>query len=208
VPAEVYSGPMDNRPDPHWYVFDYGMVISTAPEDADWLAMEDAAGLELRHPASTYWRHRRDYDEGRLSSVEYWSQVLGVPVSLGKADELDSLDAFQWSHLNLDTLDVLELLSSRSAGLAVLSNMPAAMADEFDGASWTKYFAQSFYSSRIGMTKPHPGVFRHVAAELGAEPSSIVFIDDKAENIAAAAALGFNTVHHVPGTDLLRELQL
>ncbi|EMY34680.1 haloacid dehalogenase [Arthrobacter crystallopoietes BAB-32] len=191
-----------------WYLFDYGMVISTAPEDADWLAMEEAAGIDLRHPSSSYWLHRRDYDEGRLNSVDYWSLVLGSRVSTGRAAELDSLDAIQWSHLNLDTLDVLELLVSRAAGLAVLSNMPAAMADEFDGAAWTKYFDHRFYSSRIGMTKPDPGVFQHVLSALEAEPSSIVFIDDKAENIAAAAALGFSTIHHVPGTDLMRELRL
>ncbi|AUI52985.1 HAD family hydrolase [Arthrobacter crystallopoietes] len=195
-------------PGPQWYLFDYGMVISTAPEEADWLALEEAAGLNLRQVDSAYWLHRLQYDEGRISSRDYWTRVVGSAVSEGRAMELDSLDAIQWSHLNLDTLDVLDLLSSRTAQLAVLSNMPLAMADEFSSAAWTRYFSQCFYSSRIGKVKPNPGAFQHVLSTLNADPAAIVFIDDKAENIAAAKALGMTTVHHVPGTDLLRELGL
>lgn len=199
---------MENPQQPGWYVFDYGMVISTAPEPEDWEALEEAAGVDLRHPESSYWVHRLDYDEGKLDSQQYWSLVLGRDVSVGRAAAMDSLDAIQWSHLNLDTLDVLEMLYDRGANLAVLSNMPASMAGEFASAPWTKYFARLFFSSGIGLTKPQPGVFRHVLDALEADPGQVVFIDDKHENVDTAKALGINAIHHVPGTDLQRELGL
>jgi len=191
-----------------WYLFDYGMVISTAPEPEDWEALEEAAGIPLRDPGSSYWAHRLDYDEGKIDSQQYWSLVLDREVGLGRANELDSLDAIQWSHLNLDTLDVLELLHSRGARLAVLSNMPAAMAEEFAAAPWTKYFTQLFFSSGIGLTKPEPGVFRHVLEALATNPADVTFIDDKHENVHSARALGINAIHHIPGMDLERELGL
>lgn len=199
---------MESPQHPGWYLFDYGMVISTAPEPEDWEALEESAGLPLRNPDSSYWAHRLDYDEGKIDSRQYWSLVLGREVSIGRASELDSLDALQWSHLNLDTLDVLELLYSRGARLAVLSNMPATMAEEFAGAPWTKYFTELFFSSGIGLTKPEPGVFKHVLAVLGTDPADVVFIDDKHENVHSARALGIKAIHHAPGTDLQRELGL
>ncbi|NKX50349.1 HAD family phosphatase [Arthrobacter deserti] len=184
------------------------MVISTEPEAGDWDAMEEAAGIPLRHSGSSYWAHRLDYDEGRIDSRQYWSLVLGRQVGLGRASAMDSLDAIQWSHLNLETLDVLELLHSRGARLAVLSTMPPAMAAEFAAAPWTKYFSQLFFSSRIGLTKPEPGVFKHVLAALETDPADLVFTDDKHENVHAARTLGINAIHHTPGTDLQRELGL
>ena len=75
-------------PGPQWYLFDYGMVISTAPEEADWLALEEAAGLNLRQVDSAYWLHRLQYDEGRISSRDYWTRVVGSAVSEGRAMEL------------------------------------------------------------------------------------------------------------------------
>ncbi|MFD1213384.1 HAD family hydrolase [Arthrobacter sp. GCM10027362] len=199
---------MNDRQQPGWYVFDYGMVISTAPEPEDWEALEEAAGIPLRHPGSSYWLHRLDYDQGKLDSRQYWSRVLGRDVGVGLASEMDSLDAIQWSHLNLDTLDVLELLHSRGSRLAVLSNMPAAMAEDFAGAAWTKYFARLFFSSGIGLTKPEPGVFRHVLDALATAPAAVTFVDDKHENVRAARTLGINAIHHTPGIDLQRELGL
>jgi putative hydrolase of the HAD superfamily len=190
----------------HWYLFDYGMVISTAPEEADWDALEEAAGVELRDPSSFYWKHRLDFDEGKLSSCEYWSLALQRRVSIGLANQLDALDANQWSHINLDTLDVLEALNASGAQLALLSNMPAGMAEQFSSAPWTKYFAQLFFSSRIGMVKPDPRVFHHVLAVIGAQPDQVIFVDDKEANIASARSLGIRTVHHLHGIDLQSEL--
>lgn len=205
VPTLVFMGKVAT---PSWYLFDYGMVISTAPEDEDWEALEEAAGVPLRDASSNYWKYRLDYDEGRLESRDYWTLALGRPAGVGLASQLDSLDAIQWSHYNLETLDVLEALSARGARLALLSNMPSVMADEFSRAPWTKYFAELFFSSRLGMIKPDPRVFKHVLATLGTTPEDVTFIDDREANVASARSLGFRTVQHIPGIDLQRELGL
>lgn len=193
---------------PKWYLFDYGMVISTAPEDRDWDLLEDALGMPVRQDESPYWQHREDFDAGRLSSQEYWAKVAGTEVSEGTVSRLDSLDALQWSHLNLDTLDVLEDLSRQGHQLAVLSNMPVAMADEFSSQPWTQYFERLFFSGHLGLIKPNPEIFRRIAQELDASPEDIVFVDDKKVNVEAAAAEGYQTVHHRPDVDLQKELGL
>lgn len=46
-----------------------------------------------------------------------------------------------------------------------------------------------------GVMKPDPAIFRLCCERFGLEPGDILFVDDSAGNIAAAAALGFDTHH-------------
>ncbi len=79
--------------DPSWYLFDYGMVISTAPEAADWDRLRRAAGVDLEPAASPYWTNRLAFDAGELEPVEYWSLAAGRPLGDDLVEELEELDA-------------------------------------------------------------------------------------------------------------------
>ena len=50
-------------------------------------------------------------------------------------------------------------------------------------------------SSHVGMRKPEPEIYLLTCAQLEVEPSEAVFVDDNADNCAAARALGMETVH-------------
>jgi epoxide hydrolase-like predicted phosphatase len=50
-------------------------------------------------------------------------------------------------------------------------------------------------SSDVGMRKPDPRIYLLTCERVGVAPEASVFIDDNAENIAAARALGMETVH-------------
>ncbi|WP_247826459.1 HAD family hydrolase [Arthrobacter antioxidans] len=193
---------------PHrWYLFDYGNVISTAPTPQDWDLLAEAVGVDrLQEPASAYWRHRGAYDAGSLTSDEYWSLVRGRRIEPARSAWLDVLDANQWSHLNLETLDVLEDLDARGERLALLSNMPAAMAVQFAGAPWTRLFRHSFFSSSLRLVKPAPAIFDRVLAELQAAPGQVTFVDDAPANIAAAKGMGIHGLLFEPSSDLSRLL--
>ncbi|MCY0905389.1 HAD family hydrolase [Arthrobacter sp. H14-L1] len=194
---------------PNWYLFDYGMVISTAPEPEDWEALQEAAGLPLQHRDSSYWLHRHGFDSGALTPQDYWTRVLGREITDGLTGRLEALDACQWSHLNAETLDVLEDLHLRGARLALLSNMPAGMAAQYSRtAPWAGYFDQLFFSGHLGLAKPDPQIFRDVMEQLGTTAANVTFVDDVQENLDAAAALGMRTVLHSPGIDLSAELGL
>lgn len=190
-----------------WYLFDYGMVISTEPEPADWQALHRATGLDLQPPGSPYWAHRAGFDAGTATPEQYWAGVLGRVPGTEELRKLEALDAAQWSHLNPNTLAVLDTLQNEGASLALLSNMPDAMSRRYTAESvWPRYFSRLYFSGQLRMMKPDPRIFDHVAADLGARPGDIVFIDDNSLNIAAAKKLGFQTVLHTPVTDLREEL--
>ncbi|MFC3299680.1 HAD family phosphatase [Arthrobacter agilis] len=186
-----------------WYLFDYGNVISTAPTPEDWEVLAEATGTaDLQSPTSRYWLHRYAYDAGAVTADEYWTLVCGESVSRTRAAWLDALDGNQWSHPNLETLDVLEDLEARGEQLALLSNMPAAMVSQHADAPWTRLFRHLFFSSSLRLVKPTPAVFEHVLAELGADPARVIFVDDSPQNIAAAAALGLDARLFSPAADL------
>lgn len=52
-------------------------------------------------------------------------------------------------------------------------------------------FDQRFVSGDLRMMKPDPAIYAHVEAETGVAPGGLFFIDDRADNIAAAQARGW-----------------
>ena len=50
-------------------------------------------------------------------------------------------------------------------------------------------------SSHVGMRKPDPEIYLLTCEQLAVEPADAVFVDDNADNVAAARALGMETVH-------------
>ncbi len=54
-------------------------------------------------------------------------------------------------------------------------------------------FDRAYVSGKMGVTKPDPAIFAQVEADCGLPPQSLLFTDDKAENITAAARRGWRT---------------
>ena len=192
----------------HWYLFDYGMVLSTAPTPQDWTLLEQAAGLRgLAAGTSPYWERRDDFDAGRLTPEQYWGSVLGRDAGPDEVQTLEELDAAQWSHPNPRTMEVLAELHAEGANLALLSNMPKGMSRRYSTeSSWARYFSKLYFSGQMKLVKPDRRIFELVVAGLGAAPEDIVFIDDNPQNISTARSMGFRTVFHTGGTDLRAEL--
>jgi len=65
------------------------------------------------------------------------------------------------------------------------------MKREFD---WLSRFDVLVWSYQLRMAKPDPAIYRHVLAELGTQPAETLFIDDRAVNVQAALALGFQAI--------------
>lgn len=54
-------------------------------------------------------------------------------------------------------------------------------------------FDREYVSGRMGVVKPDPRIYQMVETDCGLAPQALLFADDKAENIAAAAARGWRT---------------
>ncbi len=181
-----------------WMLLDYGEVICMPQPAGAMAAMAALAGLDPDIFQDRYWRHRDAYDRGRLPHL-YWSDVLERDLSPGDSvvAELADADIASWSHLNPATMDMLREASGEHR-LALLSNAPEPMAAAIDAAPWSSAFDHRFYSCRMSLAKPDPAIFESVLRRLGAEPADVTFLDDRAVNVDAAAALGINAVLYRP----------
>lgn len=54
-------------------------------------------------------------------------------------------------------------------------------------------FDREYVSGRMGVIKPDPRIYEMVEADCGLAPQALLFADDRADNIAAAAARGWKT---------------
>ena len=180
-----------------WMLLDYGEVISLPQPADDIAAMAALAGQTLATFQDRYWRHRDPYDRGQAPHA-YWGNVLGRALSPDDpvVTELTTADVTSWSHLDPATLQMIEEFTDRHHPLALLSNAPESLATAIDRAPWAAAFTHCFYSCRFALAKPDAALFEEVLRRLDAAPNEITFLDDRADNVRAAAALGINAVLH------------
>jgi putative hydrolase of the HAD superfamily len=180
---------------PHVVVFDYGEVISHEPTPADRAALTARAGVDSGDPAfwDAYWAHRAPLDAGTMSIAEYWAAVardLGVSWSPIDVHELWAIDHRGWLSVNPGTLAVLHALTDGGTRLALLSNAAADYSGWLRHGSFGPLFERVFVSGELNLVKPDAAVYEHVIAELGITPAELLFVDNRAENVDGARAVG------------------
>jgi putative hydrolase of the HAD superfamily len=191
------------------FVFDCGGVLLRNDDLSAYRAWEQRLGLEQGALAERLWQGEtwRLAELGKISEDEFWRRA-GDMLGLQDPGERDALRQDLWDSWSLDTqvLDVIDTIRRRYP-VAILSNAT----DALEGMLSERYqvaerFAAILNSARLGVAKPDEAIFQIMLKRLKAEPGEIVFIDDRAENVAAAAALGMHVVWFVHANELQRQL--
>ncbi|RCG33204.1 HAD family phosphatase [Sphaerisporangium album] len=178
-----------------WVLFDYGEVLSHAQPEDDRVRLAEAAGVDFDRFWQGYWEHRLEFDRGVLSPGAYWSEVLGRRMRDPEVERLVRLDVESWSHINEDTVAIIEELRASGTRVALLSNAPVCLADRIELMPWVTTMNARFYSGHLGLVKPDAEIYLRVAAQLGARPSEFVFVDDRLVNVAGAESAGMSAIH-------------
>jgi putative hydrolase of the HAD superfamily len=179
-----------------WVLFDYGGVICQPQPEPDRARLARASGGPAADFEAAYWRYRLDYDRAALDVTSYWQRVaadLGRSYTDAKIAELSRLDTQSWLTLQPGTVDLITRLAAAGQRLALLSNAPADVAEAVHGLPLASHFEHLVFSCALKCAKPDPECFRATLALLGAEPWEVIFLDDRADNVAAATALGIRS---------------
>ena len=179
-------------------MFDYGGVVSQPPSPQELASLAGAAGVSVAALQGVYWQWRRAYDLAELDASGYWRQVgrsLGRGFSEAEISELIRLDSASWLRLQAGTVALIEDLGAAGLPLALLSNAPGELAEAISALPVAAYFGHLLFSCQLKLAKPDPECYNRALARLGASAEEVIFIDDRAENVAAAAALGLRSVH-------------
>ncbi len=73
----------------------------------------------------------------------------------------------------------------------------------FDKFGLRRHFQVALSSCYLGLRKPEPAMYKRALDILGRPAERILFIDDRAENVAAAQEAGFHAIRFT-GADQLR----
>jgi|ERR671910_332665 putative hydrolase of the HAD superfamily len=184
-------------------IFDFGGVILTSPFEA-FARYEADNGL----PAGLLRRlNATDPD------TNAWARLERSEVDLATFADLFEAEARAAGHA-VDGRAVLGLLAGQlrptmvealrrcheRLKTAMLTNNfgPGAPADGAGRAGpmadVLDHFDVIVESSRVGLRKPDPAIYRLVCAELGVEPEEAAFLDDLGVNLKPARALGMTTI--------------
>jgi putative hydrolase of the HAD superfamily len=181
-----------------WVMFDYGGVVSHPPAQQDLALLAEVAGVPVLALTEWYWKWRRAYDLAELDTPGYWRQVgrgLGRDFSDAEISELTRLDRASWLRLQPGTMALIEDLRAAGLPLALLSNAPGELADAIARLPMATHFGHLLFSCELKLAKPDPECYARALARLGASAEEVIFIDDRSENVTAAAALGLQSVH-------------
>ncbi len=182
----------------NWVMFDYGGVISHPPTQQDLVKLATVAGVPVQAFVDVYWEWRRAYDLAELDVTGYWRQVgdsLGRSYGEAEVSELARLDRAAWLRLQAGTVALIEDLTAAGLPLALLSNAPDDLAEAIRALPVAARFVQLIFSCQLKLAKPDPRCYGTALARLGASAREVIFIDDRTENVTAAAAFGLLSVH-------------
>ena len=119
----------------------------------------------------------------------------GLKLSPAAIEELNHWDARMWITEKPAMLAWLQQLKRAGLRTAILSNMGdtvlQAMERECD---WLARFDVLVWSYQLQMAKPDAAIYRYALEKLGTRPEETLFIDDRQENVEAAAALGMKAM--------------
>lgn len=150
-------------------------------------------------------------EKGAIDLAAYFERLVAkAPTVLGRPIDMDAYARF-WrnSAPGVHWMTVHKMRDLLAAGLRV--SLLTNNVREF-GDNWRSMFPVDDLcedvvdSSHVGMRKPEAGIYLLACERLGIAPTEAIFVDDNAENIAAARALGMEAVHFLEPWPALAEI--
>jgi putative hydrolase of the HAD superfamily len=192
-------------------LFDYGQVLSLPPDPAAWAHIRSITGLDEERLHAAYWELRHDYDRGALTGPAYWHTLAnrtGITLDEAQITALLAADVDLWIRLNLPMVDWAARLQQAGLRTGILSNIGDSIAEGIIARlPWLSAFYHCRWSYALCMAKPEPAIYLRTAEALRTAPANILFIDDREENTAAAAALGMQTLHYTTQAAFEQEMR-
>ena len=192
-------------------IFDIGNVLVDI--DYEFMVSEFAkiATIDF-HQIVTYSHQDRvfdQYERGQISTQDFRSTLRKYL----KPDVTDQDIDTAWNsillHYPAAKFELLKKLRGEYQILALsnindlhISAVDLAVRQQFGMPDMRSYFDHAFYSHEMGHRKPELEIYQMVLTQRSLNPSRTLFIDDKLENVSAAAALGIK-VHHLTDRDAL-----
>jgi len=191
-------------------ILDFGYVLSLPPRASDYQNLATLAGIDGKAFEEVYWGQRADYDRGTIDGPVYWqsvAEVAGVKITPAQIGSLIAADIEIWMRANPVMMEWVRALKNHGLKIAVLSNMPIEISTHMRRfAPWFRDFDYVCFSAEVQLAKPEPAIFHACLKVVGSKPEECLFIDDRADNVEAAQAVGMHAARFVSVEGLAVEI--
>lgn len=141
----------------------------------------------------------RSYDEGKLSSMDFWRVVTRAIGARGLSYE-------DFARIWCDIFEPLPAVEPIVQ--AAVAARPCLLLSNTNELHWStirsfpvvRLFETVLLSFKLGARKPDPVVFAAACDRLATPASAILFIDDIETNVRAAGAAGLRSAHYDAST--------
>jgi len=151
-------------------------------------------------------------EKGRLDMATYFQRMEEkAPKLLGRPLDMEAYGRF-WRTtapgVHWMVVHKMRDLKARGLRVGLLTNN----VKEF-GDNWRAMFPidelceEVVDSSHVGMRKPEREIYELTCSRMNVKPDETVFVDDNADNIAAARAYGMEVVHFIEPVPALEDLE-
>ena len=163
----------------------------------------DANELEARHAkVSPAW------ERGEIDRYQYLDEAVFYEPRSFSRDEFFDFILEQSKPLPNGALKILAELSASNHYMLAALNNEARETNEFRFGKYDlrRYIKAAFSSCYMGLRKPEAAMYHRALDILGSAPNRTLFIDDREENVAAAAAAGIKAIRFRGAEALRNEL--
>jgi putative hydrolase of the HAD superfamily len=164
----------------------------------------DRAAFEARHP-DPYDAWERD----AISAEAYLDAVLFYEPQPFTREEFIAQMKTVSKPIPDNALNVLGEVASFGSWMVGLLNNESRLLHEYrmDKFGLKAYLDVQFSSCYMGLRKPEPEIYRRALDILGCPADRVIFIDDRENNAAAAAAAGMHAIRFVGEQQLRSDLK-
>lgn len=201
---------------PQFLYFDLGNVLLNFDRQRAWRQMGEVLRLSpaLVSELVVAAQLERRYESGELDDAAVHEIICAEARSRGAGNPNPELARLRTAGSAMFTLNdpvwaIVARLSDAGHPLGILSNTCSAHWEycRTEFPQLQAYFSVYALSYRIGAMKPDPRCYAAAAKLAGRKPKQIFFVDDRQENVAAAATAGFDAVLFDKPEQLVADLQ-
>lgn len=191
-------------------LFDIGGVLLTNGWDhAERAVLTAQFHLDRTELETHHQKAFEPWERGELTLDEYLDAVVFYKPRDFSRGEFFAAICAQSKPLPDGALCILKELAASDRCLVGALNNEARETHEFRMTNFglRGYLKFTFTSCYMGLRKPDPNIYRHALGILGTPPERSLFIDDRLENVAAAAAVGMKALRFTGADALRRDLE-
>ena len=200
-------------------LWDFGGVITTSPfeafnrfEDENGIPLDFIRGVNSTNPEANAWAQ---LESSKISVDEFDALFERESANLGHAIPGANVLKLLSGDIRPEMVNALSIIKQQIKIGCITNNVksgegPGMARDETKANAVSEVmdmFDVLIESSKVGMRKPDPEIYKLACNEIGVEPSEAVFLDDLGINLKPAKALGMSTIKVLSADQALTDLE-